>query len=109
MKQISKLVIAMLVVTAGPWVTAQESHSQFEDPVYLKVGDMPLNEDGSMMYPSPAIFDVDNDGTDELVIGTIFGSIYACENSNTDGGEPVWERPEVVKDRDGEALNLNNW
>lgn len=88
---------------------AQESTGQFEDPVFLQVGDAPMNEDGSMMYPSPALMDVDNDGDNELVIGTIFGQVFACENTGEDGQDPVWSAPTAVNTVNGEPLKLNNW
>ena len=90
-------------------LNAQESTSQFEDPVFLKVDDAPMNEDGAMMYPSPAMFDVDSDGQVELVIGTIFGGVFACENTAEAGQEPVWSAPVAVETAEGEPLNLNNW
>ncbi len=79
------------------------------EPELLMVGDEPLNEDGQMMHPSPAIFDVDNDGANELVIGTIFGGVYASENTNDETGDPVWTEPVVVNTADGEPLKLHNW
>ncbi len=88
---------------------AQEGESMFDAPVVLKVGDKPLNADGEIMYPSPAIFDIDNDGKDELVIGSIFGSVHACENESDSSGEPVWSEPKVVKTNKNEPLELNNW
>ena len=101
--------IAVLCLFSGTVLYAQETNSNFDDPVLLKVGDTPMNAEGEMMYPSPVMFDIDNDGADELVIGTIFGGIYASENSKQEKGEPVWEAPVAVNSADGEPLNLNNW
>ena len=89
--------------------STSETEAQFDEPVALKVGDEIMNQDSKMLYPSPAVFDVDNDGKDELVIGTIFGGIYACENSNQKDGDPVWEAPTAVNSVDGEPLDLHNW
>jgi len=61
------------------------------------------------MYPSPAIFDVDNDGQDELVIGTIFGRLVFSENTNASAGDPIWSEPEPIETTEGEPLKLNNW
>lgn len=88
---------------------AQEGKSMFDAPVVLKAGDQPINANGRIMYPSPAIFDVDNDGKDELVIGSIFGSVHACENESDSSGEPSWSAPEAVNTSDNEPLELNNW
>jgi flavin reductase (DIM6/NTAB) family NADH-FMN oxidoreductase RutF len=88
---------------------AQDSRTVFGEPELLYVGDKPMNADGGMMYPSPAIFDFDNDGQAELVIGTIFGAVYSCENANKGSGDPVWEEPVQVRTADNEPLKLNNW
>ena len=90
-------------------INAQNSQTGFGEPELLYVGDKPLNADGGMMYPSPAIFDIDNDGQAELVIGTIFGAVYSCENANKGSGDPVWEAPVQVRTADKEPLELNNW
>ena len=75
----------------------------------IMISDKALNKDGGMMYPSPAILDIDRDGQNELVIGTIFGGVFACENENTESGDPVWGKPQPVKTADGKPLKLNNW
>ena len=54
------------------------------------VAGKPLNSTARKMYPSPAIFDVDNDGKMELVVSDIFGSLTIYENQNLFGkGDPV--------------------
>lgn len=88
---------------------AGEPEDKFEAPVCLKVGDDPINQTGRLMYPSPAIFDVDNDGQDELVIGTIFGRLVFSKNTNASAGDPVWSEPEPIETTEGEPLKLNNW
>ena len=90
-------------------ISTPDNGSDFEKPVYLKVKDAPMNESGKMMYPSPAIFDVDWDGKDELVIGTISGEVFACENSNDRKGDPVWSAPLSVKTDDDKPIRLFNW
>lgn len=104
-----KMATVFLAIACCSAAIAQESNTNFDDPVFLKVGDAPMNAEGEMMYPSPVMFDVDNDGADELVIGTIFGGIYACENSNQGDGDPIWESPVAVNSAAGEPLRLNNW
>lgn len=81
----------------------------FDAPVVLRVDDKPLNEDGEIMYPSPAIFDVDNDGKNELVIGSIFGAVHVCENQSDSSGEPVWSAPKPLNTKNKKPLSLNNW
>ena len=68
-----------------------------------------MNQSGKMSLPSPAIFDVDQDGKAELVIGTIRGDVFACETSNDDKGDTVWSAPASVKTEDGKPLRMSNW
>ena len=101
--------LVLLLVAACHPVCGQQPNSQFDKPVYLKVGDKPMNEDGEMMYPSPVLMDIDRDGDTELVIGTIFGVLFVSENSATGGGDPVWEAPQLFNSTENEPLRLNNW
>ncbi len=85
-------------------------HPLFLAPVMLKVGDKPLNVAADQMYPSPAIYDVDNDGKDELVVGDIFGSLNIYENAAEWGqGDPVWEEHRPLESADGEPIRVSNW
>lgn len=91
-------------------VAAVDSGSDFAAPVRLMVGKIPMNSDVKQMYPSPAVYDVDADGKDELVVGDIFGALHVYENENKDGkGDPVWGKPERLKMADGEAIKVSNW
>jgi len=96
----------MLVLLSGlsSAILADSPKDLFEAPVALKTKDSLLNADGEMLHASPAMFDIDRDGKDELVIGTIFGAIYACENEGTTDGETVWSSPEPVESTGGEPL-----
>ena len=73
----------------------------------LMAGDEPMKAGHS--YPSPAVFDVDNDGVDEMVLGEIMGTVSYCENERKSGGDPVWSAVAPVLAADGEPLKLNNW
>lgn len=114
---LSRLVLTLTISTAIGFGSCAnllgnedpEDNKTFEAPVFLKNGDEPLNKDGNMAYPSPAIFDIDNDGANELVVGTIFGAVYKCENKNTDSGDPVWSTPKMVKDAEGDDIAMENW
>jgi len=94
------------------WVhyVSGQTTGQFEAPVMLRAGDKPFNDVDFMMFPSPAVFDIDQDDVDELVIGSLFGYIFVCEKSSIDlVGEPVWAMPVQVNAADGKPLRLNNW
>lgn len=81
----------------------------FAAPERLMVGDKPLNEAANQMYPSPAFYDIDNDGENELVVGDIFGTLNVYENENNDGGDPVWSKHSPLKTADGEKIKVSNW
>lgn len=103
------LKIAAIVLPAVACLSsiAQEP-SMFDAPAVLRIGDQPLNEDGKIRYPSPAIFDVDNDGENELVIGSLDGVVRVCENES-ESSEPVWSAPQALIAKDNQPLVLNNW
>lgn len=103
--------VALVLVMAGTCsiAPAQKSRSVFDAPIIIQVDDRPLNLDGEILYPSPSIFDVDSDGKDELVLGSLFGFVYACENQNDSKGDPTWARPRPVNTRMEQPLELNNW
>ena len=74
------------------------------------VGDQPLNSRANQMYPSPALYDVDGDGQDELVVGDIFGSLNVYENQNASGkGDPVWAEHVRLNSTKGEPIKVSNW
>ena len=110
-KWIPAILTPMLVGLTGMTssLLAETPKDLFEAPVALKTKDSVLNSNNEMLYASPAIFDVDQDGKDELVIGTIFGAVYACENEGVEDGEIVWSAPQTVDSTDGKPLGLNNW
>ena len=103
--------IAVFLALAGTcsFASAQKPESVFDAPIIIQVEDRPLNIDGEIIFPSPSVFDVDSDGKDELVIGSLFGSVYACENRNNSKGDPEWSKPRPVNTRMQQPLELNNW
>ena len=103
---LSALIIGLF---ASNPLSADETGNIFSAPELLMVEDAPLNDDGGIMYPSPAVFDIDNDGDEELVIGSIFGGVWTCENKSSGSGDPVWGQPVPVTTTDGSPLRLNNW
>lgn len=101
--------IAIITTFFPHTATAQDHEGTFEAPVLIPLGDKPLNHHGEILYPSPTIFDVDNDGKDELVIGTLFGHLYQCENAHEGKGDPQWTAPQLIETRMRRPLELNNW
>ncbi len=83
------------------------TNAVFETPTIVEFGGDKNYKHG--LYPSPALFDVDNDGVNELVLGDLWGKLVACENSNPGKGDPVWSKPEPIKSTNGEPLDMGNW
>ena len=82
-------------------------HETFAAPIMLMAGGEPM--EAGYSYPSPAVFDVDSDGQDEMVLGEIMGTVSVCENENKSSGDPVWGSVAPLLAADGEPLQLNNW
>lgn len=84
-------------------------NAHFEAPFRLMVENEPLNNTAKQIYPSPAMFDVDNDGQIELVTGDLRGSIKVYENQNADEGDPVWSKHYALMSSDDKPIKVSNW
>lgn len=100
----------VLVTSEDSKDTSTFTNKHFEAPIRLMVSSQPLNTAAAQMYPSPAMFDVDNDGKVELIVGDIFGSINVYENTNNTGkGDPIWSKFRPLKTANGEKIKVSNW
>ena len=74
----------------------------FKAPVQLMAGNAELGR--RKMYPSPAAFDVDGDGTQDLVLGGLSGRVtWSRRTADGLSSEKPMERT------DGKQLSFNNW
>ena len=81
----------------------------FEAPVRLMVDGKPLQQ-ANDRFPSPAMYDIDGDGANELIIGGLRGEVEVFRNSSSDTkGDPIWEAGVPLEDRDGRSIELTNW
>lgn len=90
-------------------VLPRRPRSLFAAPEMLFVNDAPLNTAARQMYPSPAMYDVDNDGQTELIVGDIFGRLNVYENTQQGKGDPVWAPHVPLASADGEPIRVSNW
>ncbi len=104
-----KTVKKKIKIPAAKKTSNKFTNEHFEAPIMMVVGSNPLNNSARQMYPSPAMFDVDNDGKMELVVGDIFGSINVYENENNKAGDPIWAKHIRLKTADGEKIKVSNW
>lgn len=95
--------------TNGVEQTEPFSNTHFESVTRLVVGEKPLNTNAAQRYPSPAMFDVDGDGRDELIVGCIYGTLNVYQNENKGTGDPVWSEFESLKSAKGEKIKVSNW
>lgn len=107
-EHVSTVVVPASVQMAKP-ATFTFDNAHFDAPEMLMVGDDPLNKAARQMYPSPAMFDIDNDGQLELIVGDIFGSVNIYENQNDDHGDPVWQTHRSLKSVEGKKIKVSNW
>ena len=81
----------------------------FEAPFRLTVDGKPLQQ-ANDRFPSPAMYDIDGDGTNELIIGGLRGEVEVFRNSSSaTKGDPIWEAGEPLEDCDGRSIELTNW
>ena len=79
-------------------------------PIRISVNDAPLSSEAKKRFPSPAVFDVDGDGSKELVIGELMGEVGVYANLNTSGaGDPVWGSRKALNDSKSESITTPNW
>ncbi len=78
--------------------------AEFAAPMQLTAEGEPIRK---YRYPSPTLYDVDNDGRRELVIGDLFGRVVAADPDGR-GTDGEWHGLKPLE-AEGEELLLNNW
>ncbi len=85
-------------------VAAPQSDPQFAEPIRLMAEKTPLGI--QKLYPSPRHYDIDRDGSRELVIADLFGHVNVAEK--TGSGPAAWGPLEPFMSGK-RALKFNNW
>lgn len=98
----------LLVLTGLPQATDEggEDGAAFAEPVRLFAGDAPMGQ--GRMYPSPALYDLDGDGVDELILGDLFGALTVCRRQPGDL-QRGWSEASALDGASGEPLRFDNW
>lgn len=81
----------------------------FAAPVVLTAGDVEINAEDELPYPTPVLFDVDRDGATELVVGDLWGNLFRYERVENEDGTQGWGERDHVRYHDGAAIELPNW
>ncbi|MEM9381471.1 MAG: hypothetical protein AAGB93_16065 [Planctomycetota bacterium] len=95
---------SLLLASAGLGVEGETPKVRFAPPVQLTAGG---SAHTGILYPSPALHDVDGDGARELLIGEIFGTITVSERE-AEGPATAWAEAQPMR-VGGEPIKLNNW
>lgn len=74
----------------------------FDAPVELTGGGEQFSK---MVYPTPILYDIDQDDVRELVIGDLFGRMFSCEPGEN---ALAWDAKQNLTS-EGKPLKLNNW
>ena len=102
------LIAVLCLCAASVAQETKETRSRFKAPVQLTVEGKPLNESEAISYPTPTLFDIDNDGARELVIGDLWGTLRVYEkDGNT--GSVAWKTGKILQAYDGRELKVSNW
>ena len=91
-------------------VSRPNNSNLLDQPIRIRLNDAPLNSAAKKSFPSPAIFDADGDGSEDLVIGDLMGGVGVYANLNTSGvGDPVWSSRKDLSDATGNPVTTPNW
>ena len=100
------LLLALLLAVPAMGQELEATGGEFADPILLMAGEEPMG--GKLIYPSPAMFDLDGDGALELYVGDLWGRVWTAERAP--GDDPVaWTELVTLKLVDGQQLEFNNW
>lgn len=96
----------LLILT--PSVQSQDNDTQiaFAPPVRITAGDGYLGE--KRLYPSPAVFDIDQDGKLDVVIADLWGKITVAQRLVGDDSLKLGPEKKLIG-VDGKQLNFGNW
>lgn len=98
----------LLALASFPQATddGDEAQARFAPPVRLLAGDAPMGE--GRLYPSPALYDLDGDGVDELILGDLRGVLTVSKRRTGDGPQG-WSEASALKGAGGDDLKFHNW
>ena len=103
---ISILTVAALLGAAPPQAVESLAAQapEFAAPIRLLAGEQPLG--GKLLYPSPRLYDIDQDGESELVVADLMGRVQVAEKVGDDPA--TWSALEPFISC-GQPLKFHNW
>ena len=95
----------VLVLAGSSHVTDGEVYT-FAAPVQLTAKGEPMGH--TQLYPSPALFDLDGDGSAEMIVGDLIGNLMV--HHRLPGDDPTaWSEAKPLEGADGKKLRFHNW
>lgn len=94
--------LALSLAPVGDPIEAQPP--RFADPIPFTTAGAPFE---GMIYPSPALHDLDGDGKKELYLGDLWGHVWAASPASAEDVTAFGEHKKL--ERGEEPLKLNNW
>ncbi len=91
---------AMAAVAGMPGDTAE-----FEAPIEVTAGGETFV---GTLYPTPALFDLNGDGENELIVGDLIGYLQVANRESGDIAAG-WGKATKMKTADGKELKFDNW
>ena len=81
------------------------AQAEFDAPVRITAGGDNFSE---VLYPSPVLFDVNEDGQRDLVIGDLWGRLLIAQRLS---GDPSagWGPAANINATDGQPIKFSNW
>ena len=74
-------------------------------PVQLTTDTGPLGH--GMLYPSPAMYDIDGDGKAEMIVADLFGNVQMARKAP--GADTHWGALTPLASRKATPLKFSNW
>ena len=78
---------------------------EFDKPVEITAGGKTFAQ---TLYPSPALYDLNGDGENELIIGDLRGFLQKASRESGDIASG-WGKVSNMKTADGKDLKFHNW
>ena len=95
----------LIVLTTMTAAGMPDDTVEFEKLLEITAGGRTFRD---TLYPSPALYDLNGDGQNELIVGDLGGYLWKASRESGDISSG-WGWAANIKTRDGQKLKFNNW
>lgn len=85
----------------------ENAGAEFEKPVQVQAGQVPIDMGPQIGYAGPTLHDADGDGRLDLYVGCFQGKILFAQNIGTQG-KPAFAKPKWLQ-AEGQEIAISNW